>query len=174
MSSDNDDLIILVDENGKEIEAELIDSVEYRGNDYVILLPKESLGHTHGGVEDSGEGGGIGNGGRNIGVGKGGRDSIGAGTGEDTGDGSDSGDDGVCGGGGGAGGDGEFGCGFDCDCEEEVVILKIEQGVDGEEDALVSIEDEDEQEAVFELFKQRMEEIDYDDDGDLDEDDPEN
>jgi uncharacterized protein YrzB (UPF0473 family) len=45
--------------------------------------------------------------------------------------------------------------------EGEVIILKIEHGEDGE-DSLVSIEDEDELDAVFEEFKNRMEEYDFD------------
>jgi len=42
------------------------------------------------------------------------------------------------------------------DEEEEVVILKVEHGEDGE-DAFVSIEDDEELDAVFEEFKLRME-----------------
>lgn len=41
--------------------------------------------------------------------------------------------------------------------EEEVVILKIEHGADGE-DSFITVEDEDELNAVFEEFKLRMEE----------------
>jgi len=44
------------------------------------------------------------------------------------------------------------------DEEDEVIILKIEHGEDGE-DSLVSIEDEDELDAVFEEFRIRMEEM---------------
>lgn len=40
---------------------------------------------------------------------------------------------------------------------EEVVILKIEHGEDGE-DSFVSVDDDDELNAVFEEFKRRMEE----------------
>lgn len=41
--------------------------------------------------------------------------------------------------------------------EDEVVILKVEHGSDGE-DAFVNIEDDDELNAVFEEFKARVEE----------------
>ena len=115
MSGDKDDLIILIDENGNEVEAEFIDSIEYRGKDYVILLPKDENEHAHEHAHTH--------------------------------------------------------VGDDCDCEEEVVILKVEKGADGEEDTFVSIEDDDEQDAVFELFTQRMEEAEYDED-DFDDDDP--
>lgn len=48
--------------------------------------------------------------------------------------------------------------------EEEVVILKIEHGSNGE-DSFVNIEDEGELDAVFEEFKSRMEdEYDFDED----------
>ena len=50
MSGNNDDLIILIDENGNEVEAEYIDTIEYRGNAYVVLLPKEE--HVHAESED--------------------------------------------------------------------------------------------------------------------------
>lgn len=46
---------------------------------------------------------------------------------------------------------------FQDDEEEEVVILKIDHNEDGE-DSFVTIEDEDELEAVFEEFRIRMEE----------------
>ena len=118
MSSDRDDIIILIDENGNEVEAEYIDTIEYRNNEYVVLLPKEE--HSHG--------------------------------------------DGECGGAGD--------CGGECDCdEEEVVILKVEKGADGDEETFVAIDDEAEQDAVFEIFTQRMEEVEYDDDDFPDDDD---
>ncbi|RCX18408.1 uncharacterized protein DUF1292 [Anaerobacterium chartisolvens] len=48
--------------------------------------------------------------------------------------------------------------------EEEVVILKIEHGEDGE-DSFVSVENEEELNAVFEEFKLRMEdEYEFEDD----------
>lgn len=48
--------------------------------------------------------------------------------------------------------------------EEEVVILKVEHGEDGE-DSFVSIDDDDELDAVFEEFKSRMEdEYEFEDD----------
>lgn len=52
----------------------------------------------------------------------------------------------------------------DEDEEEEVVIFRLEQNQDGE-DTFITIEDEDEIDAVFEEFKLRMEEeYDFEDD----------
>lgn len=34
-------ILSLVDENGEEVELELIDSVDYEGTEYLILLPPE-------------------------------------------------------------------------------------------------------------------------------------
>jgi len=34
-----DNIITLIDENGQEIEFEFLDLIEYRGNEFVILLP---------------------------------------------------------------------------------------------------------------------------------------
>jgi uncharacterized protein YrzB (UPF0473 family) len=113
MSGDKDDLIILIDENGNEVEAEYLDTIEYRGNSYVVLLPKDELEHAYG--EDEPE----------------------HAHGEDE----------------------------DCDCEE-VIILKIEQDADGDEDAFVAIEDEEEQNAVFEIFTRHMEETEFDEEDD--------
>lgn len=94
MSEERDDLVVLVDENGEEVEFEHLDTVELNGNEYVILLP----------VEESEEEKDI----------------------------------------------------------DEVVILKIEHGE--EEDSFVSVDDDDELDAVFEEFKARMEEeFDFDD-----------
>ena len=39
MSEERDNLIVLVDEDGEETEFELIDSFEFNGNEYVVLLP---------------------------------------------------------------------------------------------------------------------------------------
>lgn len=87
MSEERDDIVILVDENGEEVEFEHLDTVELNGNEYVILLP----------VDESEEEKDI----------------------------------------------------------DEVVILKIEHGE--EEDSFVSVDDDDELDAVFEEFKVRME-----------------
>jgi uncharacterized protein YrzB (UPF0473 family) len=108
MSSDRDDIIILIDENGNEVEAEYIDTIEYQNNEYVVLLPKEEHSHA----------------------------------------------------------DGE-----ECDCdEEEVVILKVEKGADNNEETFVAIESEEEQDAVFEIFTQRMDEVEYDEEDDENDD----
>lgn len=66
------------------------------------------------------------------------------------------------------------------DIEEEIVILKVEMNEDGEE-SYVTIEDENELDAVFEEFKMRMEDgfafdiedEDYDEFYDEDEDEDE-
>ncbi|GAE88173.1 DUF1292 domain-containing protein [Acetivibrio straminisolvens] len=89
MTEERDGLVVLVDENGEETEFEHLDTIEYNGNEYVVLLP----------VEQSEEENDI----------------------------------------------------------EEVVILRIEQNDDGE-DSFVTVEDDDELEAVFEEFKVRLEE----------------
>ncbi|WP_010251637.1 DUF1292 domain-containing protein [Acetivibrio cellulolyticus] len=87
MSEERDDIVILVDENGEEVEFEHLDTIELNGNEYVVLLP----------VDMSEEEKAI----------------------------------------------------------DEVVILKIEHGE--EEDSFVSVDDDDELDAVFEEFRVRME-----------------
>ncbi|HHW49842.1 MAG TPA: DUF1292 domain-containing protein [Clostridiaceae bacterium] len=42
MSEERDNIIVLVDEDGEETEFELIDSFEFNGNEYVVLLPAVS------------------------------------------------------------------------------------------------------------------------------------
>lgn len=94
MTEERDDLVVLVDENGEEVEFEHLDTIELNGNEYVILLP----------VDDSEEEKDI----------------------------------------------------------DEVVILKLEHGE--EEDSFVSVDDDDELDAVFEEFKSRVEEeFDFED-----------
>lgn len=39
MVEERDDIVVLVDENGDEVEFEYIDSFEMNGNEYVILAP---------------------------------------------------------------------------------------------------------------------------------------
>lgn len=57
------------------------------------------------------------------------------------------------------------------DMDDEVVLLKVETDKDGEE-SYVTIEDDDELDAVFEEFKTRMEDIfDFDIEEDDDDDD---
>jgi len=41
MSEERDDLVVLIDENGEETEFEHLDTIEYNGNEYVVLLPVE-------------------------------------------------------------------------------------------------------------------------------------
>ena len=89
MTEERDDLVVLVDENGEEVEFEHLDTIELNGSEYVVLFPYEQ--------EDDGSG------------------------------------------------------------MEEVVILKIERNEDGD-DSFLTIEDDDELDAVFEQFKIRMEE----------------
>jgi uncharacterized protein YrzB (UPF0473 family) len=93
MNEERDDLVVLIDENGEESEFEYLDTIEFNGSEYVVLLPVE---------QDDNE--------------------------EDI---------------------------------EQVVILKIVEDPDGE-DSFVTIDDENEMEAVFEEFKTRMaEEFDF-------------
>ncbi len=39
MEDERDDIVILVDENGEEVEFEHIDTIEMNGNEYVVLAP---------------------------------------------------------------------------------------------------------------------------------------
>ncbi len=39
MEEERDDIVILVDENGDEVEFEHIDTIEMNGNEYVVLAP---------------------------------------------------------------------------------------------------------------------------------------
>ncbi len=41
MEDERDDIVILVDENGDEVEFEHIDTIEMNGNEYVVLAPLE-------------------------------------------------------------------------------------------------------------------------------------
>lgn len=41
MDAERDDIVVLVDENGEEIEFEHIDTIEMNGNEYVVLAPLE-------------------------------------------------------------------------------------------------------------------------------------
>ena len=89
MEDERDDIVVLVDENGEEVEFEHIDTIEMNGGEYVVLAPLED--------EEA-----------------------------------------------------------DDQDEEEVIILKVEHGEDGE-DSFVTIEDEDELDEVFNEFQARME-----------------
>ncbi len=44
MTEDRDDIVVLVDENGEEIEFEHLDTIEMNGNEYVVLAPLEEEG----------------------------------------------------------------------------------------------------------------------------------
>ncbi|HHW30238.1 MAG TPA: DUF1292 domain-containing protein [Clostridiaceae bacterium] len=103
MYDERDDVVVLVDENGQEIEFQHIDTIEMNGNEYVVLVPAEEV---------------------------------------------------------------------EAD-EEEVIILKVEQDEKGE-DILVSVEDEEELDEVFEEFKMRMDnEYDFFDDDEYEEEEKE-
>ncbi len=41
MDEERDDIVVLVDENGEEVEFEHIDTIEMNGNEYVVLAPLE-------------------------------------------------------------------------------------------------------------------------------------
>jgi len=88
IDEERDGIVVLVGEDGEEVEFEHIDTIEMNGNEYVVLIPVDEQ-------ED-----------------------------EEV---------------------------------EEVVILKVEYGDDGE-DSFVTVDDEEELESVFEEFKARMEE----------------
>lgn len=90
MEEKDDNIVVLVDENGENVEFELLDTIEMDGNEYVVLLPIE--------------------------------------------EGND---------------DGEA---------DEVIILRVEEGEDGE-DMFITIDDEEELNEVFEEFQDRMEEM---------------
>ncbi len=95
MSEEREDVVVLLDEDGEEVEFEHLDTIEMNGSEYVVLLPLDQE------LDDEEE-------------------------------------------------------------VDEVVILKIEHGEDGE-DSFVTVEDDNELNAVFEEFKLRMEE-EYDSD----------
>lgn len=39
MDEERDDIVVLVDEDGEEVEFEHIDTIEMKGNEYVVLAP---------------------------------------------------------------------------------------------------------------------------------------
>jgi uncharacterized protein YrzB (UPF0473 family) len=39
MTEERDDFVVLVDEDGEEVEFEHLDTIELDGNEYVVLLP---------------------------------------------------------------------------------------------------------------------------------------
>ncbi|MDP4093250.1 MAG: DUF1292 domain-containing protein [Bacillota bacterium] len=41
MTEERDDIIVLVDEDGQEVEFELVDNIEMNDNEYVVLMPLE-------------------------------------------------------------------------------------------------------------------------------------
>lgn len=41
MTDERDDLVVLIDENGEETEFEHLDTIDYNGNEYVVLMPVE-------------------------------------------------------------------------------------------------------------------------------------
>ncbi len=85
-AEDIDNIVVLNDEDGNEIEFEFLDLIQYDGEDYVVLLPTEDEG------EEAGE----------------------------------------------------------------VVILKLEDTENEEEESYVSVEDEEILNKVFELFKEKF------------------
>lgn len=90
MEDERDDIVVLVDENGEEVEFEHIDTIEMNDSEYVVLAPY---------LEEEPE---------------------------------------------------------ETD-EEEIIILKVEHNENGE-DSFITVEDEEELDAVFEEFQSRMEE----------------
>lgn len=98
MSEERDDLVVLIDEDGKEVEFEHVDTIEKNGKEYVVLMPANA--EQDEALED-----------------------------------------------------------------DEVVILKIEKGEDGE-DSFVTVDDDEELDEVFEEFLSRLEDDEYEDDED--------
>lgn len=41
MDAERDDIVVLIDEDGEEVEFEHIDTIELNGNEYVVLVPLE-------------------------------------------------------------------------------------------------------------------------------------
>lgn len=41
MDAERDDIVVLIDEDGEEVEFEHIDTIEMNGNEYVVLVPLE-------------------------------------------------------------------------------------------------------------------------------------
>jgi uncharacterized protein YrzB (UPF0473 family) len=39
MTEERDDIVVLLDEDGEEVEFEHLDTVELNGNEYIVLLP---------------------------------------------------------------------------------------------------------------------------------------
>ena len=84
-----DNIIVFNDENGDEVEFEFLDLVEYKDEEYVILLPKEDNSYEEDGAD-------------------------------------------------------------------EVVILKIENTGNSDEESYTSVEDEGTLQAVFEIFREKF------------------
>ena len=170
MSEDRDDIIVLIDENGDEVEAEYVDTIQFRGSDYVVLLPmddddldEEDGGDTERIIENVEGGAGK----------RGQKDGMDAQAGKHEPKGASVGDRGKKGGNAGAHnhdhGEDDCGCGcedceLDCDEEAEIIILKVTPGAEGEEETFVAIDDEEEQDAVFELFMQKLDDEEIEDD----------
>lgn len=41
MADEREDVVVLLDENGEEVEFEHLDTIEMNGNEYVVLLPMD-------------------------------------------------------------------------------------------------------------------------------------
>lgn len=95
MTEERDNIVLLVDDEGNEVEFEAIDSIELKGKNYVVLLPTQT-------DDEELE-------------------------------------------------------------EEEAVILRVESTEDGE-DFLVTIDDDEELDEVYEEFLSRFEDEEYEDD----------
>ena len=87
MNEELDNIITLNDEDGKEVQFEFLDLIEYNSEEYVILLPMEETGEDEAG---------------------------------------------------------------------EVVILKVEQTENEKEESYIGVEDEEELNAVFSIFKDKF------------------
>lgn len=52
MDDERDDIVVLVDENGEEVEFEHIDTIEMNDNEYVVLAPLEEESDEEGEEEE--------------------------------------------------------------------------------------------------------------------------
>ena len=190
MCDERDEIIVLIDDDGDEVAVEHIDTIIYKDKEYVILKPTDDCDDDDEDDDDeNGDGDGDGDDESEEEEGNGGHGAADAAGGarrrrdgasnarqgvEGRGDDDDALDD--------MDDDYEEDGDMSCDgcpdadeCwsdleEEEIVILRVEKNDDGSE-TYVTIDDESEQDAVFELFMERVEEdaIGFDDiDDDLD------
>lgn len=131
MTEERDNIIILFDENGKEVEFEYLGTVESDKKEYLVLSPLDAEDHDNGDLSDEND--------NDKDAGKTYNADADADAEEDEDDYA------------------EELAEEESDDEElrEVVIFRITHGSDGE-DSYEYVDDDDEMEAVFEEFKAKM------------------